>query len=181
MTPEGVQSIIKVLNDHLTKKELGSVTLERVIAMEKDLGSYRAMIGPLIQIIYDMVAKTGDEHIVVKGLSNLLSHSEFIGEDADRSLFLELEDEEKLALRFREAFPDRIRIHIASEGNGLDRASFVTCPFRLRGNLEGAVCIIGPKRMNYGKAVARLEYLANQIHAASGFESPFPLIETKET
>ena len=73
-----------------------------------------------------------------------------------------------------------MRVQIAAGGKGLDDASIVVCPFSIRGTMEGTVCIIGPKRMNYGKAMARLEYLAKQINAAYGFEPHLPLIETKE-
>ncbi len=177
---EGVAFIIQVLNDHLAKKELGGITLERMIAMERELGEYRGLIGPLLQIIYDVMAQIGKENIQVKGFSNLASFPEFQEGEILSDLFRELEDEKALLSRFQQDFASGLRVRIASGGKGLDGASLVICPFRLRRNLEGVVCIIGPKRMDYGKAMARLEYLAKQINAVHGFEPNLPLIETKE-
>jgi heat-inducible transcriptional repressor len=181
LTPDGVRFLMDVLNEHLTKKELGGVTLERIRAMEQELGEYRGLIGPLLQIIYDVVAQISKESILVKGAANLLSFLEFYEAGKAESILRELEDEKALRARFRQSFSDRVRIHIATGGEGLDETSVVICPFRLRGSLEGAVCIIGPKRMNYGKAMARLEYIAKQINAVHGFEPKIPLIETKES
>ena len=178
LTPEGVRLIIHTLNEHLAKKELGGITLERMVAIEGDLGEYRGLIAPLIGIIYDVMAELGKESVTVKGMANLLSFSEFCEEGAAAELVRELEDENALLNRFQQSFSAGIRVHIASGGKGLDNTSSVTCPFRFRRNLEGAVCIIGPKRMNYGKAMAKLEYLAKQIHAVHGFEPNLPLIET---
>ncbi|MBR7165577.1 MAG: heat-inducible transcription repressor HrcA [Clostridia bacterium] len=181
LTPEGVERIISTLNEHLTRETLGGITLERIIAVEKDLGEYRGLMAPLLQTIYNMVAETGKECVMVRGTANLLSFPEFQEGDVPEKLIRELEDEEGLLSRFRQSFSDRIRIQIAPGGKGLDGASVVICPFKLHRSMEGTVCILGPKRMNYGKAVASLEYLAKQIHAAHGFRPQLPLIETKES
>ncbi len=180
LNPEAVCFIIKALNDHLAKKELGAVTLERIIAMEKELGDYKILIAPLLQVIYDIVAQMGEESVLVKGISNLLSYPEFQEGGIVSDLLAQLEDEDLLLARFRQNATDHIRVHIATGGVGLDLASVITCPFRLRHNLKGTVCIIGPKRMNYSKAMAKLEYLSKQINAVHGFEPKIPLIETKE-
>lgn len=180
LSPEIVEFIITNLNEHLAKKELGSVTLERMIALEKALGDYRSLIGPLIQVIYDVMATLGKENVLVQGISRLLSFPEFQDPEKARAIVEQLEDEAFLLSHFREDSSSGMRVQIAGEGAGLDGASFVFCPFRLRRSLDGAVYIIGPKRMDYGKAMARLEYLAKQIHAAGGFEPKIPLIETKE-
>ncbi len=178
LDPDQLAFLVGVLNDHLTKKELGGVTLERIRAMEKELGEFRSLIGPLIQLIYEVMAALGREIVLTRGLSNLLSFPEFREENRAEAILRELENQDLLIHRFCQEFPSGLRVHIASDEPGLDGASFVTCPFRL-GDAQGAVCIIGPKRMDYAKAMAKLEYLAKQIHAVHGFRPNLPLIETK--
>lgn len=179
--PEGVETIVNVLNEYLAKKELGGVTLERLLAMEKELGSYRGIAAPLVQIIYEIIEEMGKENVTVKGLSNLFNHDEFCQREDSAALLSELEDQKLLLDRFAFDAVSGMRVHIGTNGKGLDRASYVTCPFRMGKNLTGTVCIIGPKRMNYAQAMAKLEYLAKQINAVHGFESNLPLLETKET
>ncbi|MBR5295075.1 MAG: heat-inducible transcription repressor HrcA [Clostridia bacterium] len=177
---ERVQFLIQVMSDHLTKKELGGITLERMLAMEKDLGEYRSVIPPLLQIIYDVTTQLSKIRISTNSLSNLLSFKEFAEEGVCESVIRELENPAHVSERFGKELPSHLRVHIGQGDKGLDSASFVTCPFRLNGGPEGALCVIGPKRMNYAKVMARLEYLAKEIHAVYGFEPTLPLIETKE-
>lgn len=176
---EGVQFLIRVLNDHLAKKELGGITLERVIAMEKELGPYRALIEPILEIIYRMVQEIGKETVTVEGRANLFLYPEFAESGKGAQILCDLDDDELLAERFRDSFSDTLRVHIGSDSAGIDGTSYVFCPFSLGKGLEGAVCIIGPRRMNYAKAMARLEYLTKQINAAHGFEPTLPMIESK--
>lgn len=178
LTQEAVAFLVKAMDEHLAKKELGGITLERMIAMEQDLGTYRGIIPPLLQIIYDVMADLGKTHLSVCGMSNLLAYPEFA--DQAKLLISQLESEEELLRRFGSDPPSHLRVHVATGSDGLDSASTVSCPFRLKGGLQGSVSIIGPKRMNYAEAMARLQYLAKEIHAGSGFEPTLPLIETKE-
>lgn len=179
--PEGVEFIIGVLNDQLAKKELGSVTLERMIALENSLGEYRAVIGQIIKVIYDVMAQMGHYSAEIRGIANLFRYEEFADPQRAGLLIEQLEKKEELAAKLTGDISPTLRVHIGSEKNGLDGTSFVTCPFRMGKKLNGLVCIIGPKRMNYAKIVAKLEYLARQINAAHGFEPTLPLIETRET
>lgn len=180
LSAENVDFILRTVHEHLGKKELGGITMERMAAMEKDLGEFRFLIAPLLQLIYEMMAEGRRETVCVRGLANLFSFPEYFGTEKGASLLKELEDHRAIADRFHSEFPTALRVHIGADGEGLDGTSFVTCPFRLKNGPEGVLCVIGPKRMDYAKAMARLEYLAKQIHAVHGFEPSLPLIETKE-
>lgn len=177
---EKVRFMVEVIDDHLAKKELGGITLERMLAMEQDMGEFRVIIPSLLQIIFDATSEISTPAIAVKGLASLLSFPEFREGDTASRILRELEDHELLRERFGKEIPSHLRVHIGRDGKGLNSASLVTCPFRLKNGLDGSICIIGPKRMNYAKVVARLEYLAKEIHAVYGFKPALPLIETKE-
>lgn len=180
LDPEKVRFLVDVIDDHLAKKELGGITLERMIAMEKDLGEFRVIIPSLLQIIFDATSEISTPRISVHGMAELLSFPEFREGDSAVRIIRELEDHELLRERFGKEIPSHLRVHIGGDGKGVGSASLVTCPFHLKNGLEGTICIIGPKRMNYAKVVARLEYLAKEIHAVYGFKPSLPLIETKD-
>lgn len=178
---EGIALLSERLNEHLAKKELGGVTLERILALEETLGEYRSLIAGILRVIYDVMAELGREQVVVEGISNLLDYEEFTAFPGNKSLFAQLEDREELPARLGLDAGYSMRVHIGSEKEGLEGASFLTCPFRFGKKVQGAVCVIGPKRMNYAEAMARLEYLARKISAVHGFESALPMIENPET
>ncbi len=174
---ERLRFLLHIIDDHLAKKELGGITLERMLAMEQAMGEFRVIIPTLLQVIFDATSQISTPHIAVGGLSGLLSFPEFREGDTITQILKDLEDREFLREKFGKETPSHLRVHIGRDGEGLAGASLVTCPFRLKTGLEGSICIIGPKRMNYAKVVARLEYLAKEIHAVYGFKPSLPLIE----
>ncbi len=176
---EGVEFLIEVLNDHLAKKELGGVTIERMAALENSLGEYRGLISVILQVIYDVMAEIGKTAVKTAGVSNLFRYPEFHDPDHARVLLSQLEDEDGLIARFAQDPAPSLQVHIGTGEKGLDGASFVSCPFRIGKRRGGVVCILGPRRMNYAKAMARLEYVAKQISAVHGFEPTLPMIETR--
>ena len=179
MDKERLPFLMGLLNDHLAKKELGGVTMERIAFLQKDLGDLGILTAPLIEMIYEMMADLSREHITVHGIGKLFAHPEFSAPDTVRAVLEELEDENRLSHRYFTEEREGLKIRIGVDGEGLDRASCVICPILLREGTQGRICLVGPKRMNYAKAVARLEDLAKRINAAAGFVSRVPLIETK--
>ncbi len=177
----GVDRIIAVLNDGLAKKELGALTVERLMALEKELGEYRFFIAPLIRIIYQAMGEINEDAVCVSGISNLLRYPEFSDPEDARAAVAELEDPTQLLERFRDPFPAGLKVHVGSGDTGLDAASFVLCPFHMNKGLAGAVCIVGPKRMDYAGAMAYLEYLARQMGTVRSFAPGLPLIENEGT
>ena len=175
----GMERIIDVLNESLAKKELGALTVERLVALEKDLGDYRFFVAPLIRIIYQTIGQLGSDEVCVAGIANLLAWPEFSQPETARAAVAELEEPEKILERFLDPFPTGLRVHVGGGGKGLDEASFVLCPFRMGKGLSGAVCIVGPKRMDYAGAIAHLEYLSRQMGAARDFSPTLPLIENE--
>ena len=176
---ERLPFLIGLLNAHLAKKELGGVTMERIVYLQKDLGELGVLTAPLIEMIYDMTADLSHEHCAVYGIGKLFSHPEFSEPETVRAVLEEVEDRERLSARFFADTAAGLKVRIGTDGRGLDKASFVICPIVLREGTQGRICLIGPKRMNYAKAVARMEDLATRINAAAGFVSRVPLIETK--
>ena len=45
----------------------------------------------------------------------------------------------------------------------LANSSVVACRYTINGRDAGAIAVIGPTRMNYGKLVASIEYLADTV------------------
>ena len=178
---EAMETIITVLNDGLAKKELGALTVERLLALEKELGEYRFFVAPLIRVIYQAMGEISEDEVCVAGMSNLLRYPEFSDPKAAQSAIAELEDPGRLLARFRDPFPAGLKVHVGSGEDGLDAASFVFCPFHVSKGSEGAVCIVGPNRMDYAGAMAYLEYLARQMGSVRGFTPGLPLIENEGT
>ncbi|MEC7962909.1 MAG: heat-inducible transcriptional repressor HrcA, partial [Pseudomonadota bacterium] len=115
-------------------------------------------------------AEDGDQHerLIVRGRSNLLQN-EGAEEDLNRirELFDDLERKRDIAdfLDLTEA-GDGVRIFIGSENKlfSLSGSSLVVSPYmNADRKIVGAVGVIGPTRLNYGRIVPIVDYTAQLV------------------
>jgi heat-inducible transcriptional repressor len=108
------------------------------------------------------------ERLIVRGRSNLLNEDER-GEELERVrvLFDDLERKQDIAefLELAEA-GDGVRIFIGSENKlfSLSGSSLVVSPYmNADRKVVGAVGVIGPTRLNYGRVVPIVDYTAQLV------------------
>lgn len=140
------------------KQELDSLTEALV---EKGMASWAGAIA-------DQPAQ-----LIVRGRANLLGE---VNSDADleklRQLFDELESKQGLMqlLDLTEA-GEGVRIFIGSENKlfSLSGSSVVVAPFRnSKQRIVGAVGVIGPTRLNYGRIIPMVDYTAQVVSRILG-------------
>ena len=108
------------------------------------------------------------ERLIVRGISNLLSDQpESADLDRVRSLFDDLERKRDIAdfLELTET-GEGVRIFIGSENKlfSLSGSSLVVSPYmNADRKIIGAVGVIGPTRLNYGRIVPIVDYTAQLV------------------
>lgn len=103
--------------------------------------------------------------VIVKGTANILKQPEFQDVRAAQPLLSALEQEEVLS-DLLEASPDRdVWVTIGGEHRheALRATSVVAAPYRMGGRAVGALGIVGPTRMKYGRAMSLVRYLAGTL------------------
>ena len=108
-----------------------------------------------------------NERLIVRGRSNLLNDEDEEGLDRIRTLFDDLERKRDIA-EFLELAEDGegVRIFIGSENKlfSLSGSSLVVSPYmNADRKVIGAVGVIGPTRLNYGRIVPIVDYTAKLI------------------
>ncbi|WP_298294784.1 heat-inducible transcriptional repressor HrcA [uncultured Litoreibacter sp.] len=108
-----------------------------------------------------------NERLIVRGRSNLLSEEDSEGLDRIRTLFDDLERKRDIA-EFLELAEEGegVRIFIGSENKlfSLSGSSLVVSPYmNADRKVIGAVGVIGPTRLNYGRIVPIVDYTAKLI------------------
>ncbi len=154
-----------VLNDGLAGLEISAVNFECIMAMERNLGSYRDLVAPILRIVYEEVSQISEYHLNVDGISNLLSYPEFADAVRARELVRLIEEKQELIEKMTVEPEKDLNVYIGTDDGRLDSASFIVRPFSLESGVTGAVGLIGPKRMNYSKAIARLDYITSNLIA----------------
>ncbi|WP_134724937.1 heat-inducible transcriptional repressor HrcA [Paracoccus luteus] len=110
--------------------------------------------------------QAADPRLIVRGRANLLAH-QAADLDRIRSLFDDLERKRDIA-RFLELAEhgDGVRIFIGSENElfSLSGSSLVVSPYmNADRKIVGAVGVIGPTRLNYGRIVPIVDYTAQLV------------------
>jgi heat-inducible transcriptional repressor len=112
-------------------------------------------------------AGESSERLIVRGTSNLLDGASQVDVDRIRGLFDDLERKRDIAefLNLAEE-GDGVRIFIGSENKlfSLSGSSLVVSPYmNADRKIIGAVGVIGPTRLNYGRVVPIVDYTAQLV------------------
>jgi heat-inducible transcriptional repressor len=114
-------------------------------------------------MIYEVIAEIDQYHVHLDGIANLLSHPEFSEMGRVKDILAQLEERQLMIRRLMGEAHMGTAIYIGKENEGMKDVSFVVRPFRMDNDVVGAVGLIGPKRMKYSSAIARLEYLTRNF------------------
>ena len=163
LDPGTVANLALVLNNGLANLEIGDVSFERIMTMEQHMGLHRAVVAPILRIVYEVISQISEYQLSVDGVSNLLAYPEFADAIRARELVQLVEQKQELIEKMT-VDPDKdLNVYIGTEDGRLDSASFIVRPFNLESGVTGAVGLIGPKRMNYSKAIAKLDYITKNL------------------
>jgi heat-inducible transcriptional repressor len=169
-TPSSMREAANFLNaiaEGHTLSELGSVISREIASRRQEIDSLAA---DLVENGYALWENEGEssERLIVRGRGNLLTDGE---NEADlariRSLFDDLERKRDIA-QFLDLAEDGdgVRIFIGSENKlfSLSGSSLVVSPYmNADRKIIGAVGVIGPTRLNYGRIVPIVNYTAQRI------------------
>ncbi|MFA8386029.1 MAG: heat-inducible transcriptional repressor HrcA [Pelagibaca sp.] len=169
-TPSSMREAANFLNALVEGKTLSD--LRRTI--KNDIASKRRELDSLAATLVEQGLAIWDEHadmsgrLIVRGRANLLAEDTHAEElDRIRELFDDLERKRDIA-EFLELTEqgDGVRIFIGSENKlfSLSGSSLVVSPYmNADRKIIGAVGVIGPTRLNYGRIVPIVDYTAQLV------------------
>ena len=169
-TPSSMREAANFLNTFAEGRTLSQ--LDQVISAEierhrRELDALAAQLVKMGTAVWD--THSGDEErLIVRGCANLLGDSqEAVDLDRVRELFDDLERKRDIAefLSLTEQ-GDGVRIFIGSENKlfSLSGSSLVVSPYmNADRKIIGAVGVIGPTRLNYGRIVPIVDYTAQLV------------------
>jgi len=169
-TPSSLREAANFLNaiiEGRTLSELQTVIREEIAHRRQEID---ALARDMVENGLALWADEGDhqERLIVRGRSNLLGTDEEEQDlDRIRTLFDDLERKRDIAdfLELAEE-GDGVRIFIGSENKlfSLSGSSLVVSPYmNADRKIVGAVGVIGPKRLNYGRIVPIVDYTAQLV------------------
>ena len=169
LTPSAMReaaNFINALAEGRTLSDLRKVMQAEVKARRQEIDTLAADLIDAGIAVWDGEGRSS-ERLIVRGRANLLDESAEEELDRIRSLFDDLERKRDIA-EFLELTEDGegVRIFIGSENKlfSLSGSSLVVSPYmNADRKIIGAVGVIGPTRLNYGRIVPIVDYTAQLV------------------
>lgn len=164
---KALETVQDALNAHLVGKTADEITIPTIMAFEKALGEYAYLANDCLKAVYEALFAESKERVHVDGVTKLFSHPEYTSFANAKSVLSIIEEQNKLVEILRGSDEDKLNIYISGgEEDSILPAkdtSFIFHPISYQGRTVGAIGVIGPKRMDYKKVIASLNYLASGI------------------
>ncbi len=154
------------LNDTLAGVTAEEITLSVILKFEEKMGRYRSFASSVLRVVHEMMGSYDSEKVHIDGVTKLLSYPEFFNISKVQSVLGLLEEKQKFVKLVKNALPGQTSIFIGDDeqsGITIPDTGFVFHPITVGKKVIGAIGVIGPKRMNYKKVIASLDYFVSGI------------------
>lgn len=155
-----IEKTVGLINNIIVGTPVDEVAKKLEFEVKPIIAKYVSQHERIYQAFYDVFRDFSNQNINIVGKNNLLNQPEFSSIDKIRNIFSKLDD--KSIIDNIETDESDINIYIGHE-NDFDEDTTVIKTKYVTPKEEGTIAIIGPKRMDYDKVVAMLEYIKDQI------------------
>ncbi len=153
------------LNKCFTSITPEQVNLNTVLEFENEMGEHKAFSSMLLRVVNEMFNSFDSEKVHIDGVTKLLSHPEFFNVAKVQSVLSMIEERKRFSELMKRAVPGQTSIIFGEESEDIapPGTGFVFHPISVGGKVVGAIGVIGPKRMDYKKVIASLDYFAEGL------------------
>ncbi len=156
-----VKQTVDIINKLIVGIPLSEVskTLEFEIkpVIDKYVKQHEALYNAFYNAFSDF---SGSPDVKVSGTNKLLKEPEFNDADKMRQILNKFEDKD--LIRSIKSDDDGVKVYIGSE-NTIDNDISIIKTYYTKDGVEGTIALIGPKRMEYSRAGALLNYIKENI------------------
>lgn len=161
VSPDEIKKTVGLINNLISGTPIDEVSTKLEYEIKPIIGKYVKQHEQLYNAFYHVFTDFTNNDINVVGKNKILDQPEFNTIDKIKNIFGKLEDKE--VLRSIEQDDDNnVKVYIGKESNIDDDVTVIKTKFK-RGNEDGTIAIIGPKRMEYDRVVSMLEYMKENI------------------
>lgn len=129
-------------------------------------GAMRDIHAEAMQFSAQVLEQTEDAELMVRGESSILDHPEFAHAERAKAVLAALKEKERLVSVLDHAQQgDGVRVFVGSESgyDALQDCSVVVSTYQRAGKILGALGVIGPTRMAYGRVIPIVRCAADQL------------------
>jgi len=161
VSPEEIKKTVGLINNLISGTPIDEVSTKLEYEIKPIIGKYVKQHEQLYNAFYHVFTDFTNNDINVVGKNKILDQPEFNTIDKIKNIFNKLEDTEILR-SIEQDNDNNVKVYIGKESNIDDDVTVIKTTFK-RGNEDGTIAIIGPKRMEYDRVVSMLEYMKENI------------------
>jgi heat-inducible transcriptional repressor len=163
-----LDSVQRVLNERLSGLRFAEIKKSAATRLRD---TSKSELEPIIRLFLDSSDKIFsdmniDDKAYISGAKNVLNQPEFYDHDKFESVIELIENKDVIIHFMDERFGDQqmfaISIGKEAQNEKFEDYSLVSKKYKI-GEITGALGIIGPRRMEYSKTVAAIEYIAEML------------------
>ena len=159
---EDVKKTVELINKLVVGTPINEVSEKLEYEVKPIIRDYVNQYEALYNTFYDAFHEftTEKNNTYFGGRTNMLKQPEFNSIDKVKEILSKFEDADSIS-KMKED-DSGINIYVGSETELMDDVSVIKTKYNVDGE-EGTIAIIGPKRMEYGRVVALLDYIKNNL------------------
>ncbi len=163
LTTEILRVLFRVFNERVTGKKIMEITPAFVQSMGVSLGELSILCASPLMALLEAANDTSQTKFLLSGQTNLLFYPELELSGVRR--ILDFLDRERELSQLLEQKPGKVSVLIGRESQKaeLSRSSIAASRYLVGGEDAGALAVIGPIRMDYGRMIALLSYLSRRV------------------
>ena len=159
-----IKKMVDLINNLLVGTLLDEINKKLEFEIKPIIGKYIKQQEAIYNMFYnafnEMTSKKDNYHF--SGKTNFLKAPEFNNVDKVRNIVDKLEDKDVISSI--EESSNGINVYIGDESNIDSDVTVIKTKYVVNGE-EGTLAIIGPKRMEYDKVIAMLDFIKSEIEA----------------
>lgn len=167
---EAASRLSTVLNTCISNLTSSEITIPIVMDMERAMGEYEYLVSPVVRAVCELISSFDGGELRFDGINRLLSYPDFYDTERLRDM-LELFERKDDLLKvisegaYSESDSDKVQIYIGRENlvKIMDNSTLIYKIVKRGETPVGAIGIIGPTRMNYGRAIAMIDCLSDGV------------------
>lgn len=159
---EDVRKTVELINKLVVGTPINEVSEKLEYEVKPIIREYVNQYEALYNTFYDAFHEFTTERnsTYFGGRTNMLKQPEFNSIDKVKEILSKFDDVDSISKMKEE--DNGINIYVGSETELMDDVSVIKTKYNVDGE-EGTIAIIGPKRMEYGRVVALLDYIKNNL------------------
>jgi heat-inducible transcriptional repressor len=169
MTQAELERIARYLNDLLQGRSLREVRDLLLIQMAEEKAQYDRMLARALRLGAKALEAEPEADVYVAGAAHIADQPEFADVATMKALFAAFEEKSKLVNILNNCLTqEAFKIFIGSElpVRGIQGLSVIAAPYRKGDRVLGVLGVLGPTRMEYGRALALVETTARFLSRA---------------